>query len=40
MTYNVGNQGPGFGQAQKCGGMEPVNGIPNPLDNWISKCTD
>jgi hypothetical protein len=28
-TYVVGNPGPGLGQAQKCGGVNPVNGIPN-----------
>ena len=26
--YDVGNPGPGLGQALKCGGVEPVNGIP------------
>jgi hypothetical protein len=26
-TYEVGNPGPGWGQAQKCGGVKPVNGI-------------
>ena len=28
-TYVVGNPGPGLGQAQKCVGVNPVNGIPN-----------
>jgi len=28
MTYDVGNPGPGFGQAQKCDWVKPVNGIP------------
>jgi len=28
-TYNVENTGPGLGQTQKCGGVKPVNGIPN-----------
>jgi len=28
MTYDVGNLGPGLGQAQKCGRFKPVNGIP------------
>ena len=28
MTYNIGNPGPGLGQAQKCGRGNPVNGIP------------
>ena len=27
MTYDVGNPGPGLGQAQKCGRVKPVNGI-------------
>jgi hypothetical protein len=27
-TYGVGNPGPGLGQAQKCGGVKPVNVIP------------
>jgi hypothetical protein len=29
MTYEVGNPGPGLGQAQQCGGVKPVTGIPN-----------
>jgi len=38
-TYGVGNLGPGLGHAQKCGGVKPVNGIPNPpLENWISNA--
>jgi hypothetical protein len=28
MTYTSGNPGPGFRQAQKCGGVKPVNGLP------------
>ena len=28
MTYTGGNPGPGLGQAQKCGGVKPVNGFP------------
>ena len=28
MTYDVGNAGPGLEQAQKCGRVRPVNGIP------------
>ena len=28
MTLEVGNQGPGFGQAQKCGGVKTFNGTP------------
>jgi len=30
MTYDVGNSGPDLGQAQKCGRVKPVNGIPTP----------
>ena len=28
ITYDVGNQGPGLGQAHICGKVKPVNGIP------------
>ena len=28
MTYDTGNPGPGLGQAQKCGRIKPVTGIP------------
>ena len=28
MTYDVGNPGPGLGQAQKCGRVKQNNGIP------------
>jgi hypothetical protein len=36
-AYGIENPGHGLGQAQKCVGVKPVNGIPNPpLDNWIS----
>jgi len=28
ITYGIGIPGPGFGQAQKCGWIKPVNGIP------------
>ena len=28
-TYDVVNPGPGLGQAQKCGGVISVNGIPS-----------
>ena len=28
MTYAIGNPGPGVEQAQQCGGIQPVNGIP------------
>jgi hypothetical protein len=31
MTYDVGNPDPGLGQAQKCGRVKPVNGIPTLL---------
>ena len=35
---DIGNPGPGLIQAQKCGGVKPVYGIPIPLlDNWISN---
>jgi len=26
-TYDVGNTGPSLGQAQKCAGVKPINGI-------------
>jgi hypothetical protein len=32
MTYDVGNPGPGMGQAQKCGRIKPVKKI-----KWISN---
>ena len=35
QTYNIGNQGPGLGQAQKCGGAKPVNGN-QPSPSWAS----
>ena len=28
MTYDVGNPNPDLGQAQRCGRVKPVNGIP------------
>jgi len=28
MKYGVGNSGPGLGQAQKCGRVKRLNGIP------------
>jgi len=31
MTFDVGNPAPGLGQAQKCGSVIPVNGIPTLL---------
>jgi hypothetical protein len=30
-TYDVGNSGPGLGQAQKCGVVEQLNGTPIPF---------
>jgi hypothetical protein len=30
-TYDVGYQGPGLGQAKKCDGAKPINGIPTLL---------
>jgi hypothetical protein len=27
-THDIGNLGPGLGQAHKCCGVKPVNGIP------------
>ena len=30
-TNDAGNPGPGLAQAQKCGGVKPVNGTPFPL---------
>ena len=29
LTYDVGNPAPFLGQAQRCGGVKPVNVIPN-----------
>jgi hypothetical protein len=29
-TYEVGNPVAGLGQAQTCGGVKQINGIPNP----------
>jgi hypothetical protein len=41
MTYDIGNPGPDLGQAQKCGRLKLVNGIPTlPLSNgntYINK---
>jgi len=31
MTYDVGNPGPDLGQAQKCGGVKAINGIPTNI---------
>ena len=38
MPYDVGNPGPGLGQAHICCRIKPVNEIPTllPCDNWIS----
>jgi hypothetical protein len=33
MTYDVETPGPGLGQAQKCGHVKSVNGIPT-LSSW------
>ena len=30
ITYGIGNSGPGLGQAQQCGRVKPINGIPTP----------
>ena len=32
------NPDPDFGQAQRCGGVKPINGIPSHLDIWISNA--
>jgi hypothetical protein len=32
-----GSPGHGFDNAQKCGGVKPMDGIPTILDNWISS---
>ena len=38
MTYDVGNPGPGLGQVQECGGVEPVNlDVNHPTLNLISN---
>ena len=37
-TYDIGNAGPGLGQAQKYGGVKPVNGIPT-LPSWYRSPT-
>jgi len=34
MKYDTGNAGPGFGQAQQCGGVKPMGSQPSPLNNW------
>jgi len=36
-TYDVGNPGPGLGQAQKCGGITSFNGIPTHANTDINK---
>jgi hypothetical protein len=28
MTFDIKNSGPGLGQAQKGGGVKPINGMP------------
>ena len=38
MTYDVGNPGPGLGQAKNVAGLNQLMGYqPSPLDNWISS---
>ena len=36
MTFDLGNSGPGLGQAQKCGGVKQVNGTPTLLSWWLN----
>ena len=36
-TYGIGNPGPGFGQAQTCVRVKPVNGIPTFLSLEIGS---
>ena len=36
MTYEVGNPGPGSGQAQKCCGVKPVNRIPETYLEYLT----
>jgi hypothetical protein len=38
MTYEIGNPGPDLGQPQKCGGVNPVNGIPNYNSEVFKFC--
>jgi len=33
--YDVGNPGPGLGQAHKCDGVKPVNEIPTLLPRFV-----
>lgn len=33
---HTGNPDNDYGHLHTCGGAKPVNGIPTPLDNWIS----
>ena len=35
--YDVGNPGAGLGQAQQCGRVKPLNGIPTLL-NILTYC--
>jgi hypothetical protein len=37
MAHGIGNPGPGFGQAQTCGMVKPVNGIPTFLSLEIGS---
>jgi len=36
MTYGILKPSPSLGHAQKCGGVKPVNGIPNPRHSKFS----
>jgi hypothetical protein len=36
-TYDVGHPYYGLGQAQTCGGLKPVNGIPTPPFSSVYK---
>ena len=35
MKQNIGNSGPGMGQAQTCGGVKLVNGTKRKLTNYL-----
>jgi hypothetical protein len=37
MAHDIGNPGPSFGQAQTCGRVKPVNGIPTFLSLEIGS---
>lgn len=38
-TYDVGNQGPGLEQVQKCCEVKPVTSDPTLLAIWVSNDT-